>query len=172
MRSNERLGGEDEFEAAEEAISAAVAARLSIGTAESLTGGKVAAALVAVPGASAVFEGGVVSYSHGVKTRVLGVPAALLERTGAVDPQVAALMAEGAREALGVGIGVSTTGVAGPEPHDGKPVGTVYIGVAGPRGTRTVGLELHGDRDEIRTSTVVAALRELTAYCGLSEISQ
>lgn len=150
-------------------IRAAVERGLSLGTAESLTGGALAAALVAVPGASAAFEGGVVSYSHAVKTRVLGVDAGLLERAGAVDPDVAEAMADGARTALGADLAVSTTGVAGPESHDGKPVGTVHLGLVGPDGTRRACLQLSGDREEIRAQTVRAALRALT---GVLEHSQ
>lgn len=153
-------------------VEAARVAGLTLGTAESLTGGAVAAALASVPGASAVLEGGVVSYSHAVKSAVLGVPAALLNRVGAVDARVAAEMATGARRALAVDVAVSTTGVAGPEPHDGKPVGTVFIGVAGPEGVRTRQLRLDGDRAQIRTATVRAALLELEAHCRFPETSQ
>ena len=127
---------------------------ITLGTAESLTGGAVASAVVAVPGASACFEGGVVSYSHDVKERVLGVSHELLEQRGAVDPEVATAMARGARAALGVDWAVSTTGVAGPEPHDGNPVGTVFIGVSGPHGERAERLLLDGNREEIRDATV------------------
>lgn len=150
-------------------IRAAAQRGLSLGTAESLTGGAVAAALVSVPGASAVFEGAVVSYSHTVKTRLLGVEAGLLERTGAVDPGVAEAMADGARTALGVDLAVSTTGVAGPAPHDGQPVGTVLLGVAGPDGVRCEHLSLSGDRVRIRALTVRAAL---LALMGVLEHSQ
>lgn len=173
MESHDRDRHPVIFEAAREVLSVAAERGLSIGTAESLTGGSVAAALCSVPGASAVFEGAVVSYSHAVKTDLLGVPVALLDRVGAVDPQVAEQMARGARRTLGVDVAVSTTGVAGPEPHDGKPVGTVYIGVAGPGGVRSVELHLGGGgREQIRTASVESALHELAVHCRFSEISQ
>lgn len=158
--------------AAQAAIAAASARGLSVGTAESLTGGSVAAALVSVPGASAVFEGSVVSYSHAVKIRALGVPEDLLERAGAVDAAVAEAMASGARTALGVDLAVSTTGVAGPEPHDGKPVGTVFVGVAGPEGVHSKELHLSGSRAQIRSASVKAALEEIAAYCRFPDFSQ
>lgn len=160
------------FAAAQSVIAAASASGLRVGTAESLTGGSVAAALVSVPGASAVFEGAVVSYSHAVKIRTLGVSANLLDRVGAVDPAVATAMAEGARAALGVDVAVSTTGVAGPEPHDGQPVGTVFLGVAGPHGTHVRKLNLSGSRAQIRTACVSAALEELAAHCRFPDFSQ
>ncbi|WP_144794151.1 CinA family protein [Kocuria palustris] len=149
-------------ELAAEVIRQARQAGLSLGTAESLTGGALAAALASVPGASAVFEGAVVSYSHAVKQRVLGVDAQLLARTGAVDAEVARAMARGALTALGVDAAVSTTGVAGPEPHDGRPVGTVWLGIAAPGGAEAQLLHLDGDREQIRRASVRAAL-ELAA---------
>ena len=134
---------------------------VTIGTAESLTGGAVASAVVTVAGASACFDGAVVSYSHEVKERVLGVPHDLLAARGAVDAEVAMSMARGARAALGVDWAVSTTGVAGPEPHDGHAVGTVLVGVSGPHGERFERLELNGDRGQIREATVERAIDTL-----------
>lgn len=151
------------------AVHAAAGAGLSLGTAESLTGGALAAAIVSVPGASTAFEGSVVSYSHAVKQRVLGVEAQLLERTGAVSCEVAEAMASGARTALGVDIAVSTTGVAGPEPHDGQPVGTVWLGAAGPRGASSRLLRLEGDREQIRRLSVRGALEMLVEVLGASQ---
>jgi nicotinamide-nucleotide amidase len=152
---------------AEEAIRLLIDRGLTIATAESLTGGLVAAALTSVPGSSAAFRGGVVAYATDLKAAILGVPDDLLERHGAVHPEVAEAMAEGTRARLWASIGVATTGVAGPDPAEGKPVGTVYIAVAGPARTTSSGLALHGDRDEIRAATVesvldllVSALRE------------
>ena len=105
--------------------------RLTVGTAESCTGGLVAKLLTDLPGSSAVFQGGIVSYSNSVKAGALGVPYDLLDRYGAVSPQVAEAMALGAREALGCDIALSTTGVAGPDLDDrGNPVGLVYLGLA------------------------------------------
>lgn len=134
---------------------------VTVGTAESLTGGAVASAVVTVSGASACFEGAVVSYSHEVKERVLGVPHELLAARGAVNGEVAIAMARGARAALGVDWAVSTTGVAGPEPHDGQAVGTVFIGVSGPSGDRAERLQLAGDRAQIREATVRRAIDTL-----------
>jgi nicotinamide-nucleotide amidase len=136
----------------------------TIAAAESLTGGLVVSALVDVPGASASLRGGVVAYATDVKRDVLGVDAALLAREGAVDPVVATRMAEGVRRLLGADVGVATTGVAGPEPQDGKPVGTVCIAVstpvAGSSGTRM----LTGDRAAIRAAAVRAALEDLLQH--------
>lgn len=156
-------------ELARRVVEAARERGVRLGTAESLTGGALAAAIVSVPGASSVFEGAVVSYSHAVKTRVLGVPAELLERTGAVAPEVAEAMAQGARRALDADIAVSTTGVAGPDPHDGQPVGAVLIGVADASGARSERLQLSGDREQIRQDSVRAALRILGAVLGGSQ---
>ncbi|GAA1171440.1 nicotinamide-nucleotide amidohydrolase family protein [Nesterenkonia xinjiangensis] len=103
---------------------------LTLATAESLTAGSLAARLADVPGASAALRGGVIAYCNAVKQRLLGVDEDLLESRGAVDPAVAASMARGAASATGSVLGVSTTGVAGPEPHEGKEVGTVYVGLA------------------------------------------
>nr|WP_246126320.1 nicotinamide-nucleotide amidohydrolase family protein [Nesterenkonia populi] len=103
---------------------------LTIATAESLTAGSLAARIADVPGASAVLLGGVVSYSVGVKEEVLEVPGSLLEERGAVDGEVAACMARGAARRCRTDIGIATTGVAGPASHDGKDVGTVYLGAA------------------------------------------
>lgn len=135
---------------------------LTVATAESLTGGLVCAALTDVPGSSAVVRGGVVSYATDVKASVLGVDAGLLARAGAVDPDVAVAMALGARRVLGTVLAVSTTGVAGPDPADGKPVGTVFVGVAGPGGTVVEQHAFTGDRSAVRRATVVAALDLLT----------
>lgn len=156
-------------EIAARAVQAAARSGLSLGTAESLTGGALAAALVAVPGASAAFEGSVVSYSHAVKQRVLGVDPELLQRRGAVCAEVAEAMAAGARTALGVDVAVSTTGVAGPEPHDGQPVGTVWLAVAAASGARSRLVRLDGDRERIRAGSVRAALEMLVEVLGRSQ---
>lgn len=119
----------------------------TLAAAESLTGGLVAAEITAVPGASRAFRGSVTAYATELKRDVLGVNGALLEERGAVDAEVARQMARGVREALGADWGVATTGVAGPEPQDGQPVGTVYVAVAGP-GVPPVAelLQLEGSR--------------------------
>ncbi|MGI9197568.1 MAG: CinA family protein [Candidatus Nanopelagicales bacterium] len=136
----------------------------TVAVAESLTGGLVCGALTAVPGASACVAGGVVAYAERLKSQMLGVDADLVERHGAVDPQVAAQMAEGVRAALGSTYGVATTGAAGPDAAPGgtqaAPVapGTAYVAVAGPRGTQVRRLDLAGSRAEIRDRAVVEAL--------------
>lgn len=140
----------------------------TLGVAESLTGGAVSAALVTVPGASAVLLGGVVAYATPVKHTLLAVDADLLERYGPVHAEVARQMAAGVREAVAVDgrpadVGVSTTGIAGPESPDGQPVGTVHIGVVTPTTSRTEQFRFFGDRDAVRAQSVTAVLDVLAA---------
>jgi nicotinamide-nucleotide amidase len=147
-------------------VAAALERGSTIAVAESLTGGLVISALVSVPGASAVVRGAVVAYHTGLKHSLLGVDAALLEREGAVHPEVARQMAEGARRAAAVDggwadYGVATTGVAGPDPQDGRPVGLVYVGVAGPYGASALEFRFAGDRASIRAQATEAALETL-----------
>lgn len=139
----------------------------TIGVAESLTGGGLMAALTSVPGASAVFRGGVVSYATPLKQLLLKVDADLIAREGVIHGDVAAQMAEGAR---GVSTfddspttwGVGTTGVAGPTPQDGKAVGMVFIGIASSDGTRGLGpFHFPGTRERVREATVIEALWQL-----------
>ncbi|MFG2307069.1 CinA family protein [Streptomyces sp. NPDC048566] len=138
----------------------------TLAVAESLTGGLVAAELTAVPGASKAFRGSVTAYATALKHELLGVDATLLAQRGAVDPQVAADMATGVRRALGADWGIATTGVAGPDPQDGQPVGTVYVAVAGPPGAafpassggKVAPLRLNGGRAEIRMESVRSVL--------------
>lgn len=147
---------------------------LSLGVAESLTGGALCSALVAVPGASAVLRGGIVSYATEIKASVLGVDIALLERYGPVHPEVAAQMADGVRRAMMIDgepadVGISTTGIAGPDSPDGQPVGTVHIGVSVGAHTSTRKFRFDGDRAEVRAATVSAALewaREVVERAG------
>ncbi|MCF3145547.1 CinA family protein [Streptomyces platensis] len=140
----------------------------SLAVAESLTGGLVAGALTAVPGASRVVRGSVTAYATEVKRDVLGVDGALLAARGAVDGEVARQMASGARRVLGADWGLATTGVAGPDPQDGHPVGTVFVAVQGPDGAGAVRrLSLEGDRDRIRQDTIRAVLALL-----LSELAE
>jgi nicotinamide-nucleotide amidase len=133
----------------------------TVAVAESLTGGLLAASLVAVPGASLVFRGGVVAYATDVKSELLDVPASLLERHGAVHAEVAGAMAGGVRRRLAATFGVATTGVAGPDPADGQPVGTVHIAASGQFSAVHSKLSLAGSRRSIRDQTVVASLRLL-----------
>lgn len=116
---------------AEQLLSRARYVRLTLAVAESLTGGQLAAAITAVPGASAVFRGSVTAYATDLKASILGVDAILLDEVGAVHGEVASQMAAGVRRLCGADIGVATTGVAGPEPQDGRSVGTVFVAVAG-----------------------------------------
>ena len=132
-------------------------------TAESCTGGGVGSAITGVPGSSAVFAGGVISYSNGVKRDVLGVSAESLDKYGAVSPQVAAQMADGARRLLKTDLAVSLTGIAGPDGgSDEKPVGLVWFGLSTPSGTRTEKCLFRGDRAQVRAQAVVHALGMLT----------
>ncbi|WP_236968394.1 CinA family protein [Microbacterium aurantiacum] len=130
----------------------------SVACAESLTGGLVCAELTAVPGASATVRGGVVAYATDCKVSVLGVDPALTARVGAVDPDVADQMAEGVRRLFAAEVGIATTGVAGPDPQDGQPVGTVHVSVATPGGIARRRLALSGTREEIRAETVRSAV--------------
>ncbi|QKW24475.1 CinA family protein [Kitasatospora sp. NA04385] len=130
----------------------------TLAVAESLTGGLLAAALVDVPGASAAFRGSVTAYATELKAAVLGVDEGLLDVHGPVHPVVARQMAEGVRRLLGADWALATTGVAGPDPQDGRPVGTVYVALAGPAGTEALPLRLSGGRDTIRRESVEAAL--------------
>jgi nicotinamide-nucleotide amidase len=132
----------------------------SLATAESVTGGSVAAALTGVPGASDVFVGSIVSYAVRAKTALLGVDPKLIAAHGQVSAEVAAAMAEGAAERLGADAVVSVTGSAGPEPLD-LPPGTVVIGVRTPEGSRTRTLYLPGDRERVRAYATTAALHHL-----------
>ncbi len=136
---------------------------LTVATAESLTGGLVCAALTDVPGASAVLRGGVVAYATELKAALLGVPTTLLAERGAVDPDVAAAMADGVRERLNAAVGVATTGVAGPDSSEGKPPGTVHVAVSSKTGRITRTLALAGDRQQIRQDTVRRCLSLLWA---------
>lgn len=138
----------------------------TVATAESLTGGLVCAALVSVPGASDVVRGGVVAYAADVKTGILGVDEALVASCGTVDAQVAEAMAVRAREACEATYGVSTTGVAGPDPSEGKPAGTVHVAVAGPGGVQSRLLDLSGDRHDVRHGAVAAVLSLLVDRVG------
>ena len=130
----------------------------TLALAESLTGGALAAALVAVPGVSATFRGGVIAYATDLKAELLGVDAALLAQRGPVDRDVAVAMAVGVRQRLGATWGLATTGVAGPDPQDGHPPGVFFVALAGPDGSRVEALAHDGDRAAVRAAAVAAAL--------------
>lgn len=138
----------------------------TIAVAESLTGGLLVAELIRTPGASAVVNGGVVAYSTELKHTVLGVNSGLLAAHGPVHADVAAQMAVGVRDRLAVAgvpatVGLSTTGVAGPDPQDGVDVGTVFLGFAIGQDVRTSLVQLAGSREEIRRAAVSESLRQL-----------
>ena len=129
-------------------------------TAESLTGGGIGAALTAVSGASAVYKGGIISYTNAVKHGVLGVPLELLDQCGAVSEPVARAMAEGARKVLEADVAVSVTGLAGPTGDEyGNPVGTVFIGYSDSCHTEVKHCLFTGDRESVRSQTMEAALQ-------------
>lgn len=135
----------------------------TVATAESLTGGQVCVTLVDAPGASDVVRGAVVAYAPEVKSQVLGVNRERIVANGTVDAGVAREMAEGVRLRLGSTWGIATTGVAGPDSSEGKPVGMVFIAVAGPGTSVVRELSLTGDRSGIRRSTTASALSLLLA---------
>jgi nicotinamide-nucleotide amidase len=159
-------------------LHAALAARSeTVGVAESLTGGLLAAALTTTPGASGTFRGGLVVYATDLKVSLAGVDPILLAARGAVDPAVAIGLAHGAQQRLDADWGIGVTGVAGPEPQDGQPVGTVFVGIVGPAATDSIApgsisagadrgfgperlteLKLTGNRNRIRAETVVRVL--------------
>ncbi|MGD0472015.1 MAG: competence/damage-inducible protein A [Candidatus Velthaea sp.] len=152
--------GDDDTSLESAIVGELVRRELTIGTAESCTGGAIADALVSVAGVSQTFRGSIVAYANDVKTALLGVPPATLAAEGAVSEATALAMARGARERLGVDIAISTTGVAGPDggtPE--KPVGLVWFGYAGPDGdAQAVKINFPGTRADIRTRAATAAL--------------
>ena len=150
---------------ASELIGLAQKHALTIGTAESCTGGMIAAALTSVPGSSEVFKGGVVSYANEIKIALLGVDKDTLDRNGAVCEEVALQMVRGARRVLHVDVAVSATGIAGPGGGSAeKPVGTVWIAVADDHGQAASLYHFSGGREQIREATVRAALQDLKAF--------
>jgi nicotinamide-nucleotide amidase len=136
----------------------------SIATAESLTAGLLAATLAGVPGASEVLRGGLITYTEQTKVLLAGVAPQILEEVGPVAAPTARALAVGARQRCDATWGVGLTGVAGPEPHGGHAVGTVFMGLAGPADTEVVELQLSGSRWDIRLAAVresISRLREL-----------
>ena len=147
-------------EGAQEVVAALTARHLTLAVAESLTGGALTDALVGVPGASACLRGGVVAYATDLKSLLLDVPEALLREHGAVHADVARAMADGVRKRLGSDLGVATTGVAGPDPQDGRPVGEVHVAVCDVAGCDVVSLREDPalGRSGVRQAAVGAAL--------------
>ena len=154
---------------AEELVATLVNRGETVATAESCTGGLIAAAITDIPGASACYPGGVVSYANEVKRRALGVPAEILATRGAVSEECATAMAAGVRERFGMTWSVVTTGIAGPGGGTAeKPVGLVYIGVVGPDGATVSRNLFPGDRAAVRATTVRHALGQLLDRIKLS----
>ena len=148
-----------------EVIECLAAQGKTLATAESLTGGGIGAALTAVPGASSVYKGGVISYTNEVKEKLLGVNAETLEKYGAVSQQVAGEMASGARKLLKADIAVSVTGLAGPSGDEfGNPVGTVFIGYEDAQNFVVKHCCFNGDRGEVRNQTIEEALKLILKY--------
>ena len=147
------FGVDDETMETRRCSSSCASQGLTLGLAESVTGGLVAARLTAVPGASDVFRGSVVSYASEVKFDLLGVP------EGPVVSEAAAMaMAEGARRVLGADVGLALTGVAGPAEQDGQPVGTLFVGLCIDGACEAAHLRLPGDRDQMRQFAVISSL--------------
>lgn len=142
----------------------------TVAVAESLTGGLLCATLASVPGVSQVLRGGVVAYATELKHELLGVDRDLLARGGAVQPQVATQMAAGVAGRLGAAVALATTGVAGPDPQDGRPPGTVYVALHGLGADAVIGREgataLAGDRAQVRWGAVLVALGVLMERVG------
>jgi nicotinamide-nucleotide amidase len=152
------VAGPDARELAEEILRLLTAADWTVATAESLTGGLVAAALTDIPGSSRAFRGGIVAYATELKTRMLGVDGGMLAAHGPVYAPVAVAMANGIRERLGTTVGIATTGVAGPDPADGFPPGTVHVAVSLADDTVVRTMALPGSRDEVRRLAVERVL--------------
>jgi nicotinamide-nucleotide amidase len=168
MRS-ERPPADEPVVSAEQLVQLLARRGLTVACAESLTGGLVCGALTDVPGASAVVRGSVVAYATDVKAGLLGVDAALLAAGGAVQADVARQMALGVCRVLRADVGVATTGVAGPDPQDGQPVGTVFLAVAHGGDAVVRRLTLEGDRATIRSRSVAAALELMAAVLESEE---
>jgi len=146
---------------ATEALALLGAAGASLATAESLTGGRLAAAITSIPGASASYLGGFVTYATDLKRTLLGVPDEVVERYGVVSAECAGAMAVGCRDATGATYALATTGVAGPDSQEGKPVGTVFVGVAAPDGVSVLTMELVGERHQVQDRACREALSAL-----------
>jgi nicotinamide-nucleotide amidase len=131
---------------------------------ESLTGGLLSSTIVEVAGASRVYRGALVVYATDLKSSLADVPAGLLADRGPVDRDVALALAEGGRKRCGADWCLATTGVAGPEPQGGKPVGMVFVALAGPSGADVRELDLDGGRHAVRAGAVTAALRLLIEH--------
>lgn len=141
----------------------------TLATCESLTGGMLSAALTRVPGSSAVFRGGLVTYATDLKASLAGVDDEVLQTHGAVSGVTAEAMAAGARTLCGSDWAVAVTGVAGPDPQEGHPPGTVFVGIDSPAGLLHQRMRLNGDRKHVRTGTVLGALDILVRLITLGQ---
>lgn len=141
----------------------------SVATAESLTGGRLAVRFTETPGASETYLGGVVTYATELKKSMLDVDRRIVDEHGVVSAECAKAMASGVKAITGASYGIATTGVAGPTEQEGKPPGTVFVGIAGAGLLEVVALELSGDRDQITTQTCDEALSALAAILGREE---
>jgi len=141
----------------------------TLATAESLTGGQLAALITSVPGASAIYLGGVVGYATRVKTSLLGVPEEVVAVDGVISAACAEAMAVGVRRLVGSTYALATTGVAGPDLQEGHPAGTVHLGLAGPGGVGSRRLSLSGTRSEIQAETCREALASVLAWVEREE---
>jgi len=150
--------GRDDDSIAQVVIARLTAAGATVAVAESLTAGLVGAALTEVAGSSAVFRGGLLVYATDLKASLAGVPQAVLDEHGAVSARTAEALAEGVRARLGATYGLALTGVAGPDPQEGHPPGTVHVAVAGPDRTVSRSLRLPGGRARVRLLAVTAGL--------------
>jgi PncC family amidohydrolase len=141
----------------------------TVATAESLTGGLLGGLLTATSGSSETFRGGVVSYATDLKQSLLHVTDDVVREHGVVSAECAEQMAAGVRALVGADWALSTTGVAGPTLQEGRPPGTVFVGLTGPAGTGTERLVLDGDRDAVRRASCRAALERLLAALDRSD---
>lgn len=162
MRSPFRSGPRGDHAA--EVLALLASAGASLATVESLTGGRLAAAVTAVPGASVSYLGGFVTYATALKESLVGVPPELVAEYGVVSAECARAMAAGCRDATGSTYALATTGVAGPDEQEGKAVGTVFVGIAGPDGVSSLSMELVGDRHQVQDR---ACREALSALCGI-----
>jgi nicotinamide-nucleotide amidase len=133
----------------------------TVSTAESLTGGRLAVRFTDVPGVSETYLGGAVTYATALKQSLLGVDPSIVEEHGVISAACAEAMASGVRALTGATYGLATTGVAGPDPQEGHPAGTVYVGLAGPGFVTSARLDLAGGRTEIQEATCEAVLAAL-----------
>jgi len=154
----DRVFGRDDDTLAGAVVRRLVEAGQTVAVAESLTAGLLGAALTEVPGSSAAFRGGVQVYATDLKAQLAGVPDDVLQRHGAVSAETAVALAEGVRDRLAATWGVSLTGVAGPDPQEGRPPGTLHVAVVGPGEPRVRSLRVPGDRARVRLLAVSVAL--------------